>query len=721
MKRKLFYWVCTLLLQLIAFSPVLAQKAYKEGQQYMKMRAYEQAIEKYEEVLSDEKINDKKREKIQTELEEAKIQAAGESFKRGLRFLRDNDLPNAHKAFKKALGYQPNNSQYVSKFNEVNIHFKEIEEKIATSFDKGIIDKQWDNAISEMESYTICESTFPDIHQKIVELKEKAAEYFETESDKGLRNSNYPSAYESIEKAVRYSEKENLKNKKRARHHLLLSHEAWKNKKYLKAYEEIGKGLEFEPNNPELLTYRQKFINEWAGLLYNEAMEANNNGNYVVAKAQLTKLSQFAPGYLDTEEQLAEINSTVAGTYYSQAEDIMKSKDFSRIGTAVAYYLLAQQEHSSLYPDLDRKLADAKRQLFKELEFRISLDIENKSEEPGVHGLVEEQLLAKMKGKDGLKNITILDRDAINDILHEQGLGQGFLDESTALEVKKIKGIQAGIKGEVIRVSMKESGRERPSYGSVRYVSGTRWMPNPAYQSAQADVHSAQQSVLQAQASHNNTIQQQNQIMKTQQQSASNSPLSALSAGLGTMAITLSEASVNKAKQNLSNAEQRFIQTPQQIEEDVYSDWRYEIYDLKLQGEVIIALKVINYTTSEIGQAHTVEKKATATDRYIPGDPSKGVNSDPIELPTVQELKNNLLSEAIDEAFVVLKHELSEGRNNYFLEGKKAAENRITAEAIENFMRYIYSAPDLSDDTVYEANEYLYTNLGLSVIRRKQG
>jgi hypothetical protein len=322
-----------------------------------------------------------------------------------------------------------------------------------------------------------------------------------------------------------------------------------------------------------------------------------------------------------------------------------------------------------------------------------------------------------------MHNLTILDREVIDDILREQGLGQGFLDESTALQVKKIKGIQAGVKGEVIKVSVIESGRERPSYGSSRYVSGKRWVPNPDYQQAQADASAAQQNVLQAQADANRAQAQQNQIMQQQSQlnqTAGANPMSAMVAGLSSLSGALSQGSVNKAKSDLIDAQNRLARTPMQIEEDIESDYRYEVFNLALNGEVVISFRIINYTTSEVGQVYTVRKTASLTDTYIPGDPGKGVASDPIEFPPMDEFRNSLLSQAIDDTVEAMLRELRQNSESWYQLAQRAERDSLGEDAIENYMRFIYSAPDLSDDRVQVANNYIYDKVGLYVVRRKR-
>ena len=691
------------------------RKECKEAVRFMKTGAYGQAIEPLEKALEYPKLRKNKRSKIEGMLHEAKLNAARSLFHRGKNFAKRNEVGKAVEAFKKAVEYNPQDVLYGKRLEEEQAKLDDIEEKVSRAYSLGVNDNKWDAALKKLESYRIYENSFPEIADNIKSFKKEASHFFLSKSGTHLMNQKYLRAYKSVDQALKYSNKADLRRMKNALHHLVMSEEAWKEHRYLKAYAESVKGLAFQPGHPELITFQERLMDEWCGILYNEAVQAQNNGRFAAAKAKFTELSKYKPGFLDTEELLLEVTSTLASDSYDKAERIMGSDSRDRIGTAVVHYLLVREEHSSLYPDINEKIEAAKRLLRKELEFRIALDFQNSSAEPGAAGLVKEQILNRMKRSKALKNIAILDRDSIDDILREQGLGQGFLDETTAIEVKKIKGIQAGIRGEVIKLVVRESGRDRPSYGSSRYVSGTRHVPNPAHQQAQAAVQSSQQNVLQAQSDLNNQQQQNNQMMKQN----TNSQYGGLLAGLGQISSALNEGALNKAKRDLAEARRVLARTPLQIEENIESDYRYEIFDLRLQGEIVIALKVVNYTTSEISEVHTIRKRDEVADRYVPGDPGKNVRSDPMELPTIDAFKSKLIAKAIDETFESLVKELGNASDSYFKAGRKAEDMRIESDAVEKYMRFIYSAPNLKDKRVQYANEYIYDRLGLRVIRKK--
>jgi hypothetical protein len=201
--------------------------------------------------------------------------------------------------------------------------------------------------------------------------------------------------------------------------------------------------------------------------------------------------------------------------------------------------------------------------------------------------------------------------------------------------------------------------------------------------------------------------------------------IGALAGALGrssySLAVGAARKRLNAAQNRLSNAQAHLVGTDMQIEEPVWADYTYSIYNLKLEGEVVISFRIVDYTTSEmIGKPHLIRKQDVKTDRYIQGDPAKGVRNDPNELPTIEEFKDNLLVQAIDETYIALKSELSRHSENYYDKGLTAENNGLEKDAVENYIRYIYSATNLADARVQHANDYIYEKMGLSVIRRRK-
>ena len=133
----------------------------------------------------------------------------------------------------------------------------------------------------------------------------------------------------------------------------------------------------------------------------------------------------------------------------------------------------------------------------------------------------------------------------------------------------------------------------------------------------------------------------------------------------------------------------------------------------------MLAYRFVNFTTSEVGDSRTITKTDEMQDRYVQGDPGKGVQSDSNDLPPKEEFLQKLLAQAIEGAAQAIEDKMADFSESYYKEGKKAEEHGLEDEAVENYMRYIYSTSDLGASTVQHANQYIYDKMGVLVIRRR--
>jgi len=704
-------------------------EAYDEGKTYLEAQAYDQAILKFEAALKEHPGDTK----IQADLAKAKSLGAAQHFERGKTLAGKHEINGALIAFQKAKSYQPDNPTYTTRYQQEKEIYDRIKGDMQRIVREGEDSKQWDQSLRGLESMKRYESSFPELATYIQQIRKQAAEYHESRSDENLLQQNFPVAAQEIQKAAEYDSNSAISLKNKARHHLLLSQQAWDQNKYFLAYEEMQKSLEFEPQNPEIQQFKARLVDQWTDILYNEAIQDQNTGNLQGARDKLSRISQLKPGYLNVTSLLSELQGNLAATYYTKADALLRQEDRTRLGLALANYLIVREQHDSQYQDLEEKIALAKKMLLEDVQLRIAVHFDNKSSEPGAGGIVYNQLLDRLRNSKRLNNVTLIEREVIDKILQEQALGQGFLDPSTSPQVKKIKGAHGGIFGEVLRARVKEIGRNQPTFGSSTYVSGTRLVPNPDYEPRRQAVGSARQEMVMAQQELTNAEVQskksQADMMATQQQlnqtpgsSKSQAPLAigSILQGLGSAAgVGAARTRAEDARARLRVAEDELARTPPTIEEEITDTFRYPIYDLKLEGEVMLGYRFVDFTTSEVGDSRTITKTDELQDRYVQGDPGKGVTSDPNELPAKEEFLQKLLAQAIEGAAQAIEDKMANFSESYYEEGKKAEEHGLEDEAIENYMRYIYSASDLGAATVQHANQYIYDKMGVLIIRRK--
>jgi len=107
-------------------------------------------------------------------------------------------------------------------------------------------------------------------------------------------------------------------------------------------------------------------------------------------------------------------------------------------------------------------------------------------------------------------------------------------------------------------------------------------------------------------------------------------------------------------------------------------------------------------------------------DRYVPGDPGKGIEADPNKLPSKAVFKKQLLGAAMESLVAGLENQLGGRSRNYYQLATRAAEDGSSAIATENYIRFLYSGADLKGSQAREASDYLYEELGIQLLRRKR-
>ena len=287
------------------------------------------------------------------------------------------------------------------------------------------------------------------------------------------------------------------------------------------------------------------------------------------------------------------------------------------------------------------------------------------------------------------------------------------------MQVKKIRGIQTGVKGSVVRVDVRESGRDRPSYDSVRYQSGTRFVPNPDYRRLQARVSSAQQDVYRAQQELNRAMAKRQQTPPAAydpNKSTISNQLSHLNQVIADGEVATAERDLRNAQSDLNSVQDALMNEPSQVEEPVFADARFPVYNLRLDGEVVISFRLIDYTTSETMQSHTVHTKDSVSDRYIAGDPGKGIADDPNELPPEHVFKEQLMNKAVEETIEKLSAEFSTYAERFFQRAKRSQQSGNQEDATEYYFRYLTAMADTSSAAAAEAEQYLQKEFGNTTI-----
>ncbi len=691
--------------------PFMKSKQQKEGEAALVAGDYESAVNLLQQAAV-EKPDDKE---IKAQLTEARSKAAELHFVRADQAEQNNNPRLAVAEFEKAFQYKETPA-IRARLAQARSDLSTLTTRVAATISALNSPQSRVEAIGQAEELMVYQQSFPKLEPALSDARKQVAISFNNQANQLLRQRKFTKALAVAKQAAEFSHEANYQTQVKAFEDLLKAREKTRANDLVAALAFATQAKKLLPENSVVAQYQSELLDDSSGQLFNEAMRASRSGHYLDAIERLEMLQALNPDFAETDQQLRMNRLRFSNENRLQAEALEQSDGNQAAGRILIHYLVAQHYDPRSY-ELEDAVLQARKRLSNEIELRVSIDFANESREPGANTYVRDRVLDGLRDSN-ISNLMILEREAIDEILREQGLGQGFLDESTTLQVKKIRGIQTGVKGSVLRVVVHKSGRERPSYGSVRYQSGTRLVANPAYRNRQADVNSARREVYQAQQALNQALAKKQNTPAYRHdpsKSAVQNQLGLLSKVMSDGEISGAENDLYRAQSSLNSAENSLTREPSQIEEPVYADARYPIYNLRLDGEVQISFRLIDFTTSEIGRSHNIHIKDSVSDRYIAGDPGKGIADDPDELPPSHVFKEQLMNRAVKETIEKLNAEFSRYSQRFLKQARRAREHKVSDEAAEYYFRYLAAISGDSGDEVKEAQQYIESQYGAAV------
>jgi len=690
--------------------PFMKSSEQKEGEAALVAGEYDRAV-----VLLQQAVGKKPDDKeLQDTLNTAQTKAAEAHFSDAEEAERNHDPKLAVEEFEKVLQYQ-DSTFYRERLGKARDQYTKLSVQVKSVMKDLQGADDWSATLSRAEALMLFQHSFPELEPALQSARGRAGQQLSREADELLKQRKLTKALFTARQAAKLSQTSSYNSQIKALEHMISAREQARNNNFTAALLEVTQARESLPDNSAIVHYQEELLEAGSGQLYNDALRASRSGRYLDAIGYFEALQKLNPDFTDIDRQLRQNRLRFSEQNRLQAEQLEQTEGSEAAGRILIHYLIAQQYAPNSY-ELEDSVSRARKVLGKEVELRVSIAFANESRERGAGIYVRDRVSDGLSRSD-IRNLTVLEREGFNEILREQGMGQGFMDETTVSQVKKIKGIQTGVKGAVLRVAVRESGWARPSYKSVRYESGTRYVPNPGYRSAQADVRSAQQRVYQAQQALNKArAYEQKNTAKYDSNKGSAYNYSAL---LGNMVAGMDVAGANEdlrsAQYALDDAQDRLANEPVQIEKPVYANARYPIYNLRLDGEVKISFHLIDFTTSEVRRSHVVHITDNILDRYVPGDPGKGIADDPNELPPADVFKEKLLNQAVDETIKKLRTGFASYSQHYLTKAERARERRMKDEAAEYYFRYLSAISEDAGGQTEEARQYIKAQYGVAV------
>lgn len=278
---------------------------------------------------------------------------------------------------------------------------------------------------------------------------------------------------------------------------------------------------------------------------------------------------------------------------------------------------------------------------------------------------------------------------------HYKVVSQALMTSSFPQNVRfaeraRAKGAQATAR---LEVGAPKFRRDVSTYTkTARYKSGTRQVPNPQYQSRQDDILSEERELQRYQE---DVAEYQDQVNRYSEQVAREGDTPNVSTG-AEQNLQRARSNLQRAQENVARAQDRVIRakeraanTPQFIEEDVYSDLNYPVNTHRISGKSAFKFQI----SHDDGRAAIPDEgviAVSASDDEHAAYPIANVPQDPLDLPGEASLTQDLYAKATSLAFNVVNDSL-QGHRQALLERAFATEDQ--GERIHMYVIYILLDP----------------------------
>lgn len=313
-----------------------------------------------------------------------------------------------------------------------------------------------------------------------------------------------------------------------------------------------------------------------------EAEKQYDRGRELVSKKAVDEAEACFAETLKLYPHHNACKESLASILYQKARE-HESRELT--GSAIAAYLRIL-DIMPTYQDTKARLSILEEGIRQRIIYRVALiPFKNYSSENGVADAVYERVL-KYISQQKQSSIEIIDREELRVILDEQKLSlSGLIESESVIPAGKIKGVDAVITGKLLSYKVAQDVNTESRF--KKYQSGTVQKYNPEYDKAVQNLRNAEQSPK------------------------ASSTFGAVLSGLN---IGLARAVLNE--------------TPQYIDEPVYSNWHYKIIHHKKTALIKVSSRLINTRTGNVLFSEIADEEISASDDTVDNaNPDLGILS----------------------------------------------------------------------------------------------
>jgi tetratricopeptide (TPR) repeat protein len=296
-------------------------------------------------------------------------------------------------------------------------------------------------------------------------------------------------------------------------------------------------------------------------------------------------------------------------------------------GNTLVWYQKAEALNPN-YPELFQRLLETRDHINKRIKKSIAVfDFSSPSASKDAGKIAANKLIAYLH-KNASGDLRIIERENLQSILREMQLGQtGLVDMKAAQNVGKMRGIDTFIMGDVLHYSAKTT--DAPSVSQVRVLVDEEDVRNPDF----------------------------------------------------------SDWLIMNPK---PSAEEFKTAPPRTVKKRNYQFISYKQGSAKINAMIEISYKLVDTSSGENVFTNMVSGRLVKEDKYQDGVPVANIPHDPLELPTDEEVLDELTNGKVSEMGQSVLKNYQSLEVAYFNEAQQQQKRRNIEQAIEKYMDAIY-------------------------------
>jgi tetratricopeptide (TPR) repeat protein len=432
-------------------------------------------------------------------------------------------------------------------------------------------------------------------------------------------------------------------------------------KKWSDAIGKLGNVLAIDPAHPDA---PGKILFAKAAIAagrdrYLKGEDALKQGNRVEAAGLFKKALQEDPEQTEARNALTDL-------YYRIANELTEK---GNAGNAVLFHTKALSLQSN-HKGARSGMAALEDEIRQRITCNLALlPLREYSRDPELSNALYTALRNKiLAGEKGF--VKIIDNKPLEKLAEEKDVPVEKLNEGKNITLlKTLPGVNAVLTGKV--ATFKISSEKKAEKLSKKYQSGTDRRRNPEYDRVVENARLA------------------NQAADAARRAASQ-------AGFGFLGKVLSAATDVSGSIDIAN-------TPEYVEEPVFSTWHYKINHHKKKAEISVSFRLLDTQTGELLADESIPAHVEfSADSVENPNPGIGIEDKPLPFESDDELKSALILKATDQIAGKLTVTMHKYAKKYLLaaQGFDAKSDRL--QAVENYMNFVYAVPTESPTYVNE-------------------